>query len=431
MPSTYRIAMLLFVGGCGAFSVPVEPQMSTPLRPLWSTSDIRGHLEFLNGSAVRGRADGTVGYGVAAQYVARLLGEYGLQPVQGRDFRVLHPVSRNVITGARLRVTGIDSISFVAGLDFLPDPKSSSIRGLYGEVARTPKDAAQGAAVVLSAEAGMAEIVEAREAGATLIIVERSPRPAYAPRPVVGVGIVQASSSTVSRILAGAVPSSAVPERLRLRRAIRAEIFADFDPLASGVSVVGYLPGKHPTLARDAVLVCTHLDAVGSFAGVEFADFDNFGVEVSALLEVARQFAVFSNVTRIPERTLIVGILSGGTMRSDGLSALLSQPVWDNARIHSMYYVGEPVNGRQEVASIASEAGVRASFVTSRDTIPRLVVPRSAAARASGKQARVHSSESYIPAAMVAAQDLARRLHLLAGADLMAATPISETVVNR
>lgn len=431
---TYSLFLLvigLLYAGCGALTVPEPPLVSSPVSPIWDATQIRRHLVFLHDRSARGRVDGTVGYGVAASYVGERLEGYGLQPATEGDFRLLYTTPRNLVRASRVRIGNTDTVSLKPGIDFLPDGRTGNAFVAVSGIGVADEDgvwAGPAIPVLFRRLPPLSRLVQLRSLGIPLVIVESDaiqPRPA--PKSVRGLGVLNLTSQSVNRILDGAHSADAIGQGvLLLRRPVRIEIIAEEDPTGSGINVVGFVPGKDPVLAREAVLLCTHLDAVGSFGGAEFMDLKNYGVEVAAVLDVARQYAQFSRLTRIPERTLIVAFVAGGTIHSSGFKALLRQPLWDMDRVRSIVYAGVPAGGADSLIAAAGHFRNRLRIVQAADTIPDVMIPiRQIAERRSRPGERRPERErtnprTYLIEAVESSRELAARLYARVGVDLVA-----------
>lgn len=345
--------MLVLGGGCRSLSVSEAPPRSTPLQPLWSDASLREHLQFFNGSDVEGRATGTSGYATAAAYVAARMAEFGLQPALGRNARVLYPTPINEIRAATISAIGADTLLFYPGVDYLPDGRSDSGHVEIRSLLIDPVEATEAASalpastVLLPAEkASTAYLQGLREAGAqvALVVGALAPRPAVVPvrglivvqiLPETALGLMRAPRATLDAQWRGT-------ERVvwRLPRGVRLRVEARALPQAGALNVLGYTPGKHPVRARELVMVCADLDAIGTFAGVPTLDIDHLGVGAAALLEVARQYAFFAQFESLPERSLLFAVFSGARQGHAGLRAYLHHPLWALGRTRAVIYVG-------------------------------------------------------------------------------------------
>ena len=127
-----------------------------------------------------------------------------------------------------------------------------------------------------------------RNAGAQAVLVvgTLSPRPAL--RPVHGLMVVQILPETAMRLMRTSRFNLATqlgrstPATWRLPRALRLRVETQALPVAGALNVLSYAPGKHPARARELVIVCTDLDAVGTFAGVPTLDTAHLGVSTAA-----------------------------------------------------------------------------------------------------------------------------------------------------
>ncbi len=384
-------------------------------------------LSFLNSEAVRGRADMSVGYNVAAAYVARRLREYRLQPALESGFRIIHNSPRNVVSGARLRFEGSDSLDFITGLDVLPDGRSAPFNGVIRSLWINDAEGASrepGSALLWIGDVTPETEATLRSSSIDLLIFQRRLEPGPSSKQWEGHGMLQVTPRVVRTLLRGSLPDPDAPTHRLLSRSVRVEIVSAWSRMAAGINIIGYVPGKHPELSAEAVILCTPLDAVGSFAGVRALDVRNIGVEVVAALEVVRQLSQFSRYAGIPERTLIVAFVSGGTVDASGLRALLAAPLWDGRKIRSLVYAGNSVDG--ELPTEKADGGhVPVLPVLSRRPpgLPDTVILRPFDPRVPPGRRPIKPSVSagaYMDVAVETAAELASRLYINLASELMA-----------
>lgn len=350
------LAAFVLVAGCRALTPPEEPPRPTPLAPQWSLETIREHLDYFNSSQAAGRVTGTLGYANAAAYVAARLAEFELQPVVAGEFRAIYNTALHSIGGARLFTLSrnrADTLVFAPGLDFLPDGRSDTGTLALAEVvidpgaARPPAASLAGQAVLLPAAPLDEDVLRAYQAAgarAILAVGALAPRPATAP--LSGIILVQLTPQTAARLLGlrpEAVPALfdvASPTLRTLPRRAHLSVRAQTLPLTGALNVLGYVPGKNPAYADELVIVCADLDAVGAMPGVRTLDALHLGVGTAALLEVARQYAYFSQFSTVPERTILFAVFSGARQGHAGLQSYLRRPPWPLAKTHALLYAG-------------------------------------------------------------------------------------------
>lgn len=154
---------------------------------------------------------------------------------------------------------------------------------------------------------------------------------------------------------------------------------------------VGYVGGKHPPVAQEAVLVCADLTREAPAA------------EAAALLEVARLYGVASQYTLMPERSVIFALwphaASQGAGQDEplaGLRAYLRQPTWRLDAVRAVIYVGLPAGLRDSAEALLAARGIALYRVEA----PPPVVADTAEATASP-----------VRAAVLRARALAQRTH--------------------
>ncbi len=355
------LALLLLLGavqamGCQSLSVAEEPPRSTPEQPLWSDEALREHLRFFNGPDVEGRATGTSGYAMAASYVAARMAEFELQPVLAGTAQIVYPTPINEIRASLFTFADAESDTlFYPGVDFLPDGRSDSGRVEIHTLMMGPGSPAEaatalqqpGTALLIPTHAATTDSLAAlRRAGAQAVLVVGALAPRPAPRPVYGLMVMQILPETAMRLMRTsrtnlmAQLSRDTRVARRLQRSVRLRVETQALPVTGALNVLSYAPGKHPARARELVIVCTDLDAVGTFAGVPTLDAAHLGTGTAAMLEVARQYAYFARFATVPERTLLFVVFSGAQLGDAGLRAYLNQPLWALDQTKAVVYVG-------------------------------------------------------------------------------------------
>lgn len=153
---------------------------------------------------------------------------------------------------------------------------------------------------------------------------------------------------------------------------------------------VGYQGGKHPPVAREAVLVCADLTGAAT------------APEAAALLEVARLYGLASQYTLMPERTVIFALWPHVAGQQDpiaGLRSYLRQPTWRLDEVQAVIYVGLSARHRPEVRALLAEQGI-ALYRISAET---------AAGQEEGTEAA--SGDETLRAALLRAMRMAQRTH--------------------
>lgn len=335
--------------GCTTASVPrEEAPRRTPLAPEWNEAALAEHLRFFNGKEVAGRKTGTQGYARAAAYATSLMEAYELQPAFGSDFRSVYQTAISYPRSATLQILRPDTVRFYPGIDFLPGARSDTGEVRFEDV-RLGLDSTRGQPqreVVLLTEqqAQQASLEALRAAGARAVLVAGELRPRPMTSPAQGLVVVQVTPRAAARLL-GIAEAEVAAEverggQRQLPQPVRLRLQATREPLAGALNVVGYIVGKRPELAREAVIVCADLDAAGPLAGVQTLDLARFGTGAAALLEVARYQTRLSRFLTIPERTVIVALWSGSRLDHAGLRAYLRNPTWSLDYVRAVIYVG-------------------------------------------------------------------------------------------
>ncbi len=380
MPQRFAAALIilpaLFFVGCAALQAPEEPQRPSPVSPVWSEDELEDHIEFLNSGEAADRTTGTSGYARAAAYVAARMREFRLQPGVGDDFRIVYPTPMNYpVTGALRTVGGADSTLYYPGIDFLlhgrTDSASVAVQTLVvteDTIGVSSAPASPFGVVFRRGEVDGATLRRWRDAGAVLAMIVQPLAPKIYTDRVSGLLAVQLTYRAAEAIVENDWAMISPGSTIALDRRIVAHSRSDFQKNAGAINILGSIAGKHPVSSRDAVLICTDLDAMNAYAGIPTVDFQNFGVGASALLEVARNLAYVSRRWSLPERSVLMGIWSGSQFGHQGLRHFLANPTWTLERITAVIYVGLAADEVPEVRRLVEEYGLTLQVIPSPDT---------------------------------------------------------------
>lgn len=361
------VLLAVVLAACAA-PPPTRPPAANPSAPTWDEQAFAEHLRVLNGRDEVGRTLGSPGYGYMTDYLRSRMREYMLQPAL--ENRYLISALRRYPTVVDLSVTVVrpDTVRLVPGLDILPDTRSDSVRlradvvTLVGE--GDPAEGTVGPVVVLPAETATTERLRAlRRQGAELAMLVGALVPAASTERVPGLGVLRISYQTAVQLLD--VPATRLrgllapdePTAFRLPDAIDAVVAVgdvDYDTY----SVMGYVAGRHPTRARELVLVCADLEALIPAPDIQVVDFDAFGRSTAALLETARTMARYARFANVPERSLLFAIWLDAADGPDELAGYLRAPLWALERTRAVVYVGLPSARVAEVEALLQPYGI-------------------------------------------------------------------------
>ena len=301
---TYRSARLVVLLGL-SLGAPAPAAAQGTI-----TADrIAHHIGVLAHDSLGGRATPSPGLEAAARYVAGELHRAGVRPVRGSDLVVRWPlVTRTrIVSGIRLEPRGAGGGGLVYGTDFavmaagvariegplvpLPDLSDTAaardripLLRLRGETWQGPAHAAGR---------------QGRRAGARAVVMVLDSVVDIAPIAAAGAGMDHAATAVpvvlVTPAAAARLTGSGAPPGVDLRIPERAD--STLVP-----SVVGMLPGRHPRLRDEYVVVSAHLDHLGLGAPDSTGDglyngADDNASGVAALIEIAGALA------RLPEGT--------------------------------------------------------------------------------------------------------------------------------
>lgn len=319
------------------------------------------HLQFFNAVEAEGRVTGSAGFSRVAAYVAARMREFGLQPVLEGEYRLLYQTPVNFPTSTVLAGIGGDTLLFQPGMDYLPDGRTDSGRVQIDEVLRLPArmldepltQMLPPAVLVGSAAISRPQLVALRDAGVRVVLLPGPLRPGASVAPVEGVVILQLSRTALEALAEGlSTPDVADSARVALSYQLRGRVVTRFHERTGALNIMGYVAGKHPTLAHELVIVCADLDAAGHVAGVRTIDLDHLGARSAALLELARNYGYFARLLSVPERTVLFALWSGGRLGHAGLREYLDKPTWTLDATVEVVYLGLDAEEEPEVRAL-------------------------------------------------------------------------------
>ena len=376
----YVCTLVLFLlSGCVSIEVDEEPVRSSPLRPVWSELEIRRDVRFFNEPNIASRTTGTRSYVLASAYVASRMSATRLQPAVGTEFDKLYPTSVNYPLSLRLSALGrLDTLLFIPGVDVLPDGGTSGGTVTSDRVALRPDTLTTLMGLVAvwpDTEVTPERLARMRQKGAAAVFSVGALRPYRVPEPWEDIIVLQVTERTMGRLLG--VGSLTVRRLLRrssdeirrLPRAIRLEVEVEARRMVEGINIMGYVPGKVPPRSDELVVVCADLDAIGDMGGARVIDRAHDGAGTAAVLELARQYELFSEFLTIPDRTLLFAVWSGARTGHAGLRDFLDKPVWDSDRIRSLIYVGPDPADTTQLRTLIGQKGWRFHMVMPPDSL--------------------------------------------------------------
>ena len=391
------------------------------------------HLRFFNSDETIGRVTGSPAFDRAAAYTASRMQEFGLQPGLDSGFRIPYvlPLSRPV--QARLVMTNgsSDTLALFPGVDFLPDVRTgtNSVSAEWVEVVPAGATEATGEPVImLPAEQASTEYLRAaRQAGTEAALVVGPLAPLASAEVLPGFAVLQVNMDAAARLLSTAPAAldafleAEASFSWSLPRPLHLQVTTDYRPARKATNIIGMVPGEHPSLAYDMVLVCADLDVVGSLAGVQAIDFDNLGLGAAVVLEVARRYAIFSSDGFVPERTVMFAVLSGRQQGHAGLRGYLKNPLWSLRRTEAVIFVGLEPENVSAVEEMLQPYGIPLYVVPPPEEPlyqPEVILRPEPAVQALARRQRIEfdappnpNMEAIIEQAAAAADTMARETH--------------------
>ena len=436
----------LFAAAMLAAASPLAAQ-TTADEPVFSPDQVRAHVEFLADDLLEGRDAGTRGYDIAALYVASRFDALGLKPggskgwYQPIDFaraKYKKDAPATITIGGTAFQNGVDvmmtanarepdqlveaSAVFVgygldspahgfddySGIDVrgkvvvllsgVPEGRTSSeiAAHLSSEKARMAERRGAVGVITIPTRAFLASTPWKRLAGysasSRYVWIGKDGKPwssapeirasAYAHGPAAE-ALFAGARMNLKRVLDAAARKGAMPRGFALKPPVRIERHSIVEKIASP-NVLGVIPGSHPVLAKEVVMITAHLDHDGVDPKAEGDKVYNGAMDnaagIATMLEVARAFAEGKDK---PRRTMVFAAV---TAEEDGLLGsqyLAKHPlVPAGGRVAGVVNLDMPVltydftdviafgGEHSTLGPIASRAAAKAGIAVSPDPMP-------------------------------------------------------------
>jgi hypothetical protein len=373
------------IAGCMAFQPRDEPALNAAATG-WNTSLIRQHLRFLNQTEPGTRSTGSQGFANAAQYITNFWKELAIGGAYGSDPRQLYRTRINLATAASLVLAEGDTLRFRPGVDFYPDARTDSGRVHSGTLVAGGVRALTAAQrlpslTATSEDVTYEDLVRIRDLGARALLLVRRMRLSEAPAAVDGLIVMQVTLDTAIRLMdrpaaqLALVLAAPEVEEMTLAGTLGVRATTERHERAGAMNVLGLISGKDPAWSSDLVIVCAELDGPPVMAGARYASVHATGAGVVALLEVSRVLSLRSRTELLPERSVLLGFLSGSGLDYAGLRAYLARPAWPVGSTVSVVYVGAPPEREAALQAIFEEHGIDFISVPVEPFFPGSIVP--------------------------------------------------------
>jgi hypothetical protein len=326
-----------------------------------SAADLQATAETLASPPMNGRRSGTPGGDLAAARLASWLADAGLEP--GGD----HGTFLQSFVLARGRTLGPTTAleaggrRFRAGVDWLPHggARGGDARGalvFVGYGVSDPGwddwaavDARDKVAVVLDgvpARLGgrrlsrLDKLILARRHGAAALLVVGDTLPTLdataAPVDLVSGALTTAAADALlaprtTADLARAIEQAAAPVTLALPAVASLRVDLGSDNLRA-TNVIGVLPGTHPALAAEAIVLGAHYDHLGESEADVYHGADDNASGTAVVVGLARAFAAAGGASR----TLVFALFGAEELGLVGSGHYVRHPAWPLARTTAM-----------------------------------------------------------------------------------------------
>jgi hypothetical protein len=321
----------------------------------------------LAGPEMRGRRSGTEDGERAARYLAAALAGLGLRPAGDAGTFLQSFV---LATGTGLAGPGTNVLQadggppFVVGRDWAPhggapdtELTAEVVFAGHGVVAPGRDDYGgldvRGRLVVVRGgspdglpSSRLDKLLSARARGAVGVLVVEEPLPSLA--------------ATATRVdIPSASVTPAVAEALRARDPARLRLAVSLTRREQrAANVIGLLPGRHPELAAEAIVIGAHYDHLGEVDGAVHPGADDNASGTALVLGLARAFAAAGGASR----TLVFAFFGGEELGLLGSRHYVGQPTVPLPRTAAMLnfdMVGRLRDDRLHVGGVDSGSTLR------------------------------------------------------------------------
>ncbi len=231
---------------------------------------------------------------------------------------------------------------------------ASSARARYAAKAALAASLGARAIVAIEDEAFAAALAKSAATPASSFFVLAEADPAPLP-PVVRVTPRVGDELLAAASLSTAAARTAVPRDLPGTR-LKIEITGRERAVTSR-NVIATIPGAHPVLREEAVVIGAHIDHLGRRGTAYYPGADDNASGVAAVLEMAR---AFTTAKQKPARTLVFAFWTGEEEGHLGAEYYCRHPAWplDRTAVYlNLDMIGHPWL-RQEIEKLVADAGL-------------------------------------------------------------------------
>jgi|GEM_PF-3952586 len=359
---TAGLLVLCIFTGCRSVSPAGDSVVSTPVSPVWDKMELRRSIRYLNHLVARKTSPNG-----AVEYVAARMAGFELQPGYGGQFEAAYQTAKLVAGPLRMFAVDSDTLTFEPGRDVRLLSESGEGLEWSDALAINPKQVVglNGKMVLISQEHFLSsKVQDAKKAEVAVILVvgKLSKMPPFSTgaaqpihagsRPIA----VQITPEAVARLLS--IRDSELPgwmdvntgKSIIIKRHLHVEVERRVMQTVEHHNAMGYVAGKDPKLRQELVIVSTDIDVPVPEDPQNHASVD----AISAFLEMARSYNIFSDKWSLPDRTLLFAGWTGNKTGHAGLRDFFQNPSWPVEMIRSVIYVGLSKADSTSLASVLS-----------------------------------------------------------------------------
>ncbi|GMQ81446.1 MAG: hypothetical protein BMS9Abin05_0878 [Rhodothermia bacterium] len=354
----------MLIQACGQLPIQTVPSGAFAADTVLDERAILGHLRRLNSQEIDGRSTGTVGFVRAAAYASDMFASFGMASLAGSGFHSFYTTALSVPGEVVLRRLTRDTLEVRLGGGMLGHGRSvaDSVRFRTLIWNPGPNETVRNQVVVVPvSEADDSALLSLAGRGAKAVLIEGPLVLHHHARPFSSLVVASIQSETLNQIV-GIPPRETSTIDLPFEIELQTTAVSVSD--ATAINVMALVPGGHPVLRNELVIVSASLDGYGSVGDLQLTDGTDLAVGAAALLESARLLSGLQRWSRALDRSILFILWSGTKLGHAGAQSFFDLPPWPVNAITSVLFLTADLKGVEPYRRIVARSGIDFTAVT-------------------------------------------------------------------